>query len=168
MGAIAARLSNLLNALVERLVAVIMLALVVDVWIGVADRYLLHIQLPWPEVLARYLMIWAVLLAISCGIARREHIGLSLLLDRLPVGLRRLFLMAMDVAALALFAYVFWFGIGFALEGAKRQALIFGLSLAPAYAAIPASAGLAVLQLFLVLCRDLGGQKLIGQAEEAV
>lgn len=167
MSSFAARLSDLLNTLVERLVAIIMLALVVDVWIGVVDRYLIHLQLPWPEVLARYLMIWAVLLAISCGISRREHIGLSLLLDRLPASLRRSALMAMDLVALALFAYVFWFGIGFALEGAKRQALIFGLSLGPAYAAIPTSAGLAVVQLFLVLCRDLGGQRLLGQAEEA-
>jgi TRAP-type C4-dicarboxylate transport system permease small subunit len=168
VSSLAARLSDLLNALVERLVAVIMMALVVDVWIGVVDRYLLHWQLPWPEVLARYLMIWAVLLAISCGISRREHIGLSLLLDRLPASLRRSALMAMDLVALALFLYVFWFGIGFALEGTRRQALIFGLSLGPAYAAIPASAGLASLQLILVLLRDLGGQRLIGQAEEAV
>lgn len=168
MGALAARLSDQLNRLTERLVAMLMLALVVDVWIGVVDRYLMHWQLPWPEVLARYLMIWAVLLAISCGIARREHIGLSLLLDRLPLHLRRLCLMAMDVVALALFLYVFWFGIDFALEGTRRQALIFGLSLGPAYAAIPVSAGLAALQLLLVLCRDLGGQKLLGQAEEAV
>jgi TRAP-type C4-dicarboxylate transport system permease small subunit len=76
--------------------------------------------------------------------------------------------MAMDLVALALFLYVFWFGIGFALEGTRRQALIFGLSLGPAYAAIPASAGLASLQLILVLLRDLGGQRLIGQAEEVV
>jgi len=166
--ALAARFSDLLNALVERLVAVIMLALVIDVWIGVVDRYLVHLQLPWPEVLARYLMIWGVLLAISCGISRREHIGLSILLDHLPAGLRRFCLMAMDAVALALFLYVFWFGIGFALDGTRRQALIFGLSLGPAYAAIPVSSGLAAIQLFLVLCRDLGRQKLIGQAEEAV
>jgi len=168
VGTLAARLSDLLNLLIERLVAVLMLALVIDVWVGVVDRYLLHIQLPWPEVLARYLMIWAVLLAISCGIARREHIGLSLLLDHLPQELRRFCLVAMDVVALALFLYVFWFGIGFALEGTRRQAMIFGLSLGPAYAAIPVSAGLAAVQLALVLCRDLGRQRLIGQAEEAV
>jgi len=168
VSAVAARLSDLLNFAVERLVAVIMLALVIDVWIGVADRYLLHIQLPWPEELARYLMIWGVMLAVSCGIARREHIGLSILLDHLPGWLRRTSLMAMDVVALGLFAYVCWFGIGFALDGTKRQALIFGLSLGPAYAAIPVSSGLAAVQLLLVLCRDLGSQQLIGQAEESV
>ncbi|KXF78437.1 C4-dicarboxylate ABC transporter permease [Paramesorhizobium deserti] len=168
MSDLASRLSAALNAAVERLVALLMLLLVVDVWIGVVDRYLLHLQLPWPEVLARYLMIWAALLAISCGIARREHIGLSILLDRIPESLRRISLMAMDIVALALFLYVFWFGIGFALDGAKRQALIFGLSLGPAYAAIPVSAALAAIQLLLVLMRDLGGQRLVDQTEEAI
>jgi len=168
MSDLASRLSAALNAAVERLVALLMLLLVVDVWIGVVDRYILHLQLPWPEVLARYLMIWAALLAVSCGIARREHIGLSILLDRIPERLRRISLMAMDIAALALFLYVFWFGIGFALDGARRQALIFGLSLGPAYAAVPVSAGLAAVQLLLVLLRDCGCQRLVDQAEEAI
>nr|WP_245428696.1 TRAP transporter small permease [Phyllobacterium phragmitis] len=168
MSVLASRLSAALNAAVERLVAVLMLLLVLDVWVGVVDRYLLHLQLPWPEVLARYLMIWAALLAISCGIARREHIGLSILLDRIPENLRRISLMAMDIVAMALFLYVFWFGIGFALDGSRRQALIFGLSLGPAYAAVPVSAGLAAIQLLLVLFRDLGRQGLVDQAEEAI
>lgn len=167
MNAVAGRVSGLLNAGVERLVALIMLALVLDVWIGVVDRYLLHWQLQWPELLARQLMIWAALLAISCGIARREHIGLSILLDRIPARLRRCALVAMDAAALALFVYVFWFGLGFAADGSRRQALIFGMTLGPAYAAVPASAALAAVQLVLAMLRDQGRQQLLGQAEEA-
>ena len=58
-----------INSVVEGIVAVLMLSLVLDVWLGVVDRYYFHWQLPWPEVLARYLMIWAALLAVSSGIA---------------------------------------------------------------------------------------------------
>tara|TARA_R110002012_G_scaffold81645_3_gene206590 strand:+ start:6248 stop:6496 length:249 start_codon:yes stop_codon:yes gene_type:complete len=66
-----------------------MLTLVLDVWLGVADRYYFHWQLPWPEVMARYLMIWAAMLAVSSGVARRDHIGLTGFLMMLPFQLRR-------------------------------------------------------------------------------
>ncbi|MGR4001100.1 MAG: TRAP transporter small permease [Alphaproteobacteria bacterium] len=158
MRELAAKVSHRLNLCVEAVVAALMLALVIDVWIGVIDRYWFHWQLPWPETLARYLMIWAALLAISSGIARREHIGLTIALDKLPTHIRRALLIFMDVLALGLFLYVLWFGIEFANDGAKRQAMIFGATLQPFYAAIPVSAALASIQLCLALLRDLGGQ----------
>lgn len=145
-----------LNTVVEAIVAGLMLALVFDVWLGVVDRYFFHWQLPWPEVLARYLMIWAAMLAVSSGVARRDHIGLTAFLMVLPLSLRRAFLICMDVLALALFLYVAWYGIGFAQSGAPRQAMIFGASLAPFYAAIPVAATLSSVQLVFVLMRDLG------------
>ena len=152
-----ARLSLRINQGVEAVVAGLMLALVIDVWIGVIDRYYFHWQLPWPETLARYLMIWAAMLAVSSGIARREHIGLTVLLSALPSWLRQAILIVMDILVLALFLYVFWFGLDFAESGASRQAMIFGATLEPFYAAIPAAALLASVQLVLVLVRDMGG-----------
>ncbi|WP_298853013.1 TRAP transporter small permease [uncultured Ruegeria sp.] len=148
--------SSRINSVVEGIVAALMLSLVLDVWLGVIDRYYFHWQLPWPEVLARYLMIWAALLAVSSGIARRDHIGLTAFVMMLPIRLRRALLIAMDVLALALFLYVAFFGISFVESGAPRQAMIFGASLAPFYAAIPVAAALSSVQLILVLFRDLG------------
>lgn len=152
----AALWSDRLNRLVEAIVALLMLTLVLDVWLGALDRYYLRWQLPWPETLARYLMIWAAMLAVSSGIARRDHIGLTAFIVTLPRPLRRVSLVAMDVLSLALFAYVAWFGIGFAQSGASRGAMIFGASLAPFYAAIPIAAAICAVQLVLVLIRDLG------------
>ncbi|WP_419905849.1 TRAP transporter small permease [Kiloniella sp.] len=148
--------SERLNWIVERLVALLMLLLVLDVWLGVIDRYLFHWQLPWPEVLARYLMIWAALLAISAGIARREHIGLSILIDRLPKFLRRTCLFSVDILTFGLFAFLCWYGIDFANGGSSRQAMIFDMTLAMPFAAIPVSAAIAALQVLFVAFRDQG------------
>lgn len=153
----AATASHRINQAVEAIVALLMLLLVLDVWLGVIDRYYFHWQLPWPEVIARYLMIWAAMLAVSSGISRREHIGLTAAISVLPVLVRRGLLVAMDVLALALFLYVLFYGVPFAQGGAGREAMIFGVSLAPFYAAIPAAAAIASVQMVLVLIRDLGG-----------
>lgn len=168
IGEFAGRLSHQINRGTEVLLAALMVALVLDVWIGVVDRYFFHWQLPWPEVLARYLMIWAAMLAVSSGIARREHIGLTALIDKLPAMLRRAVLIAVDLLALALFLYVFWYGIGFAASGASRQAMIFGVSLQPFYAAIPVSAAIASVQMVLVLLRDMGKHSEPSYEEESV
>jgi len=153
----AAIASERINKATEFIVAGLMLALVLDVWLGVVDRYYFHWQLPWPEAFARYLMIWAAMLAVSSGIARRDHIGLTAFVMVLPPSLRRGVLILIDLLSLCLFLYVAWYGISFAQSGAPRHAMIFGMSLAPFYAAIPASAALCSIQLLLVLLRDFGG-----------
>lgn len=167
MRAFAGTASAVLNRIVEVVVVILMAALVLDVWIGVADRYVFRWQLNWPEILARYLMIWMAFLAISCAIARREHIGLTVLIDRLPQALRRSALILCDILALGLFLYVLWYGIGFAVGGANRRAMIFGMSMAPAFAAIPAAAALCALQLGLCVVRDGGTQHVAFEAGEA-
>ncbi|MGI9503064.1 MAG: TRAP transporter small permease, partial [Geminicoccaceae bacterium] len=133
----AAALSDRLNRLIERIIALLMVLLVADVWLGVVARYILRVQIPWTEELARYLMIWAALLAISSGIARREHIGFRLLLERFPDGLQKTFLIAFDVIAFAFFAFLFVYGIGMTGTGAKQFAMIFGMSMAIPYASVP-------------------------------
>lgn len=159
--------SATLNRIVEAVVVILMAALVIDVWIGVADRYVFKWQFNWPEILARYLMIWMAFLAISCAIARREHIGLTILIDRLPKALRRSALILCDILAFGLFVYVLWYGIGFATGGANRRAMIFGMSMAPAFAAVPAAAALCAIQLALCVIRDGGTQHVAFEAGEA-
>ena len=160
-------LSLALNRVVEAVVVVIIVALVLDVWIGVLDRYLFKWQLNWPEIMARYLMIWAALLAVSCGIARREHIGLTVLIDRLPIVLRRAILVVCDLIALFLFVWTIWYGVQFAISGSSRFAMIFGMSMAPAFSAVPAAATMAAIQLALCVLRDGGNNALPEQAGEA-
>lgn len=152
----AAALSSRINTIVEAIVAALMLALVLVVWLGVMDRYYFSWQLPWPEVVARYLMIWAAMLAVSSGISRREHIGLTAFIGVIPAKVRQALLIVIDLLSLSLFLYVTYYGISFAQSGVPREAMIFGVSLAPFYAAIPVAGALCSIQVVLVLIRDMG------------
>ena len=152
----AADISHRLNWWIERLIALLMALLVADVWLGVVARYVLRVQIPWTEELARYLMIWAALLAISSGIARREHIGFRLLLERFPESLQKTFLILFDALAFAFFAFLFVYGIGMTGTGAKQFAMIFGMSMAVPYASVPVASLLACVQIVLAGIRDAG------------
>ena len=161
-----ARASERLNWFVERLCAVLAAILVLDVWLGVVVRYVLPIQLTFTEEAARYLMFWTALLAVSCGIARRAHLGVLLVFERLPRGAQRWTLALLDLLAFGFFAFLLYYGIGFTISGADRVTMIYGMNKALPFAAVPASAALACVQLVLVAIRDQGlGQLHPGESQ---
>lgn len=100
-------------------------------------------------------MIWAALLGVSSGVARREHIGLGLMVQRLPVRLKAVILISVDALVLFLFIALFFFGLEFAEKGASRQAQILGATLLIPFASIPACALLCIVQTILVGLRDM-------------
>ena len=154
LGVRTATISNQLNWLIERVCAVLMIALVLDVWLGVLARYVLPIPLTFMEEAARYLMIWTALLAISCGIARREHIGVLTLFDALPKPVRRLLLALIDLIAFGFFAVLVFYGLGLVEKGGRQFTMIYGMTKSLPFAAVPTGAALACVQLILVGIRD--------------
>lgn len=153
-GGKAAALSEAINRVVELVCAAIIAVLILDIWVGVFGRYVIELPVTWAEELARYLMIWAALLAVSCGVARREHVAVTALLHRFPAGLRRWIDVAIDVLAFAFFAFLLYFGIGMTEQGGTQYATIFGMTMTIPFASVPVSSALACIQLVLVGVRD--------------
>jgi TRAP-type C4-dicarboxylate transport system permease small subunit len=143
-----------LNRGVERLCALLLALLIVDIWIGIFGRYVFDLPVTWAEELARYLMIWAALLAVSCGVARREHVAVTALLHLVPIGKRRWISVGIDVLAFAFFAFLGYFGIGMTKQGASQYATIFEMTMTIPFAAVPVSSALVCVQLLLTGMRD--------------
>jgi len=150
----AATLSAGLNQWVERVCAVILAVLIVDIWIGIFGRYVFELPVTWAEELARYLMIWGALLAVSCGVARREHVAVTALLHRIPIHIRRWIDVGIDLLAFAFFAFLFYFGIGMTQQGATQFATIFDMTMMIPFASVPVSSALVCVQLVLMAVRD--------------
>lgn len=148
------RASAQLTWLVERICALLVVLLVLDVWLGVFARYILPLPITFTEEAARYLMIWTALLAVSCGIAHREHIGVQLLLERFPNSVQRWLLLLIDLLAFGFFACLLYFGIGMVVRGSNSFTMIFGMTKALPFSAVPVAASLACIQLVLVATRD--------------
>jgi TRAP-type C4-dicarboxylate transport system permease small subunit len=139
---------------VEWLCAGILAVLIIDVGVGIFGRYVIDLPVTWTEELARYLMIWAALLAVSCGVARREHVAVTALLERLPQNLQRQLCAAIDALGFAFFAFLCYFGIGMTKQGATQYATIFEMTMWMPFAAVPVASALACLQLALTGVRD--------------
>lgn len=151
------RFAATLNRAVEWLCAALLAAMVLVVWAGAATRYLPGAGLSWTEELARYLMIWAALLAVSCAAWRSEHVGLDLLPQFLPAGPRRALRFAIGLCAVGFFAMLAWYGVAMTLDGRTQFSTLWGMTMELPFAAVPVSSALAAFQfLARMLCDSAG------------
>lgn len=146
--------SHWLSRITEVIVVFLMVLLVLDVWLGVIVRYFIDFPLTFTEEAARYLMIWMALLAVSIGIARREHIGVLILFDRMHGLPRHLLLAIFDLIGLFLFLFLFYYGVDFAVGGARRLTMIYDLPKSIPFTAVPVACLLASVQMVLAAVRD--------------
>jgi TRAP-type C4-dicarboxylate transport system permease small subunit len=142
-----------LNWVVERICALLVGLMVVVIWFEVVERYFLHLGMTWTEEFSRYVMIWAALLAVSCGAYYREHIGLDLVRRFLPVGLQRALMIGLDLVSLAFFLFLTWYGIDMTRSGNGQYATIFGMTMLIPFAAVPVSSALTAFQVFAAMLR---------------
>lgn len=150
LGSCARTASARLGRLTELACAVLIGVLVLDVWFGIVGRYFIDMGVTFTEELARYVMVWVALLAVSCGIAKRDHVAVTFVFERVPQPYRRWLSIGFDAIAFALFAVLFVFGLGMTASGASQYGTLWGLNMVVPYAAIPVSSALACLQLILV------------------
>jgi TRAP-type C4-dicarboxylate transport system permease small subunit len=149
------RFARRLNWVVERVCALLVGVMVVVIWFEVLERYFLEMGLTWTEEFSRYVMIWAALLAVSCGAYYREHIGLELFQRFLPFKVARGLVFALDVISLAFFLFLFYYGIGMTSAGGGQYATIFGMTMVVPFAAVPVSSALTAVQIFAAMLRSL-------------
>lgn len=142
-------LSHRINWVVERACVALLVLLVLDVWLGVLVRYVIPLPLTFTEELARYLMIWMALLAVSSGIVHREHIGVEFLFQRFPAPARRWLAVGFDVIGFVFFAALFWYGLEFVDRGFNRNTMINEIPKAYPFMGVPLAAAMACIQLVL-------------------
>ncbi len=157
LATLADNLGRRLNWLVERLCAVLVAVMVAIVWFGVVSRYMIDLGATWTEELARYVMIWAALLAVSCGAYRREHIGLDFFYRWLSPRARLALSTVLDLVGIAFFVFLLVYGLGMASAGAGQYATIFGMTMLVPFASVPVAAGLTAFQIAVTALRRLAG-----------
>jgi TRAP-type C4-dicarboxylate transport system permease small subunit len=143
-----------LDRVTAALVAAFVGAMVAIILAAVFTRYVMNDPLSWAEQVAKYLMIWAAFLGASLGIKEGAHIAVNVLVDVLPRTLQK-------VCAYAGYALTAGFLVVAAYQGViftdkvrhHTDPLVWEMSMAWAYAAIPAGCVLMLVQLLIVFAR---------------
>ncbi len=64
---------KLIIIILEILGGVLLVTMTMTVFIGIMDRFWLHIGFPWPEELARYHLIWLSFLSAALAVTNKGH-----------------------------------------------------------------------------------------------
>jgi TRAP-type C4-dicarboxylate transport system permease small subunit len=125
--------------------------LVITVLTGVFFRYIIRDSLSWTEELARYLMIWAALLAVSVGIKDKEHVGIQLLIKQFPPIITKLITFVVYVITIVFLTVLTFKGYQVAVKAQNQLSLALNISMFWPLMSIPVSGFLAIIQQFIQL-----------------
>jgi TRAP-type C4-dicarboxylate transport system permease small subunit len=102
------RALGLLDRGVAWAIAAAMSVMVAVVSIQVAYRYGLNGSFDWADEVSRLAFVWAVFLAVPLGLKQGAHIGIELLVQRLPERARSVLWRLMCALAVLLMLVVAW------------------------------------------------------------
>jgi TRAP-type C4-dicarboxylate transport system permease small subunit len=131
------QIMTLVNLVVTWVVAVILGVMSIVVFSQVVYRYVLEAPLPWSEELARYLMVWLVLLGASLGVRHKALIGMEALVNIFPAWLKRFSVETVLVVSLAFLAVVVYFGTRLAIMNHSQVSPAMEIPMSIPYAAVP-------------------------------
>lgn len=128
---------------------------------AVVARYGFNVSPIWTEELARYALIWAVLLAGAAALRRGEHMQIDIVVDRLPPPAARVVDLIRRAAILVVLTFMTMMGAFYAQKIWGMTTLAMNIPRTVPTASIPAGMGLMLLQFLLIqiagpLARDTG------------
>lgn len=133
---------NGLNWALEKSVAMIVAALVLDVLWGVCTRFLLATPSRWTEEVATFLLMWVALLGAAVAFGRREHLGIDYFVHKLDPSARQLAEICVEIIVIAFAASCMVYGGYMLVSETLRAGQVtpaLGIRMGYVYLAVPLS-----------------------------
>ena len=138
------RFNNIAAAAVKALVVAMVVVMLAALSAQVLLRYAFNLTLGWSEELSLGLFTWTVLLTAALGVREAFHVRMSLLIQRLPAGMRLRAEQGIHLATTAVGCFLAWSGwryfadthgatsaaIGYPIELLHASALACGVLIA--------------------------------------
>lgn len=133
--------------------------MIIIVLIGTFFRQVLHNPLLWTDELARYLMIWMALVASSIALKQREHVGIKIIIQRMPRRLRKVIVFVTKLF-MAYFLYILTVeGVAAALRARSQVSPALRITMFWPLLSVPLAGFFTLLQLILQMIIDLTGEE---------
>lgn len=152
-GTAAERLRNGLSTALLWSAVALLAAMTALVLYQVFTRYVLGTPAAFTEELVRYALIWVSFIAATYAFLQRDHMALTIVLDRFPVGVRATVRRGIDLLILALAVLVLIVGGAMmAWDSRNDISALLGISRGLVYLIAPiAGAGIALAQVLNIL-----------------
>ena len=112
----------------------------VMIFLQVVYRYVLGESLSFSEELARYMFIWSVAMGSALALRTRSHIGVEILVERLPKSLAMPAKILACAISLIFYGMLIWYGFEMVGETMDQESAALELPMGYVYLAMPLSA----------------------------
>ena len=136
----------------DAVVVVLFLAMTITVIIQVFFRFVIQSPLRWTEELARYLMIWLVLMASAIAMRNRSHLQVDVLTSALPQKPKRILTAIVDLLTIV-FLCIKTFKVVQSTTAQTSPAMQIPMALI--YAAFPTGGVLMIMEQLLTFIERL-------------
>lgn len=117
---------------------------------GIVSRYGFSASPIWVDELARYALIWAVMLAGAAALRRGEHMQIDIVIDALPSGIARVVDFARRIVIVAVLGFMTVMGVYYAQKIWGMSTLALNIPRTIPTASIPVGMGLMLIQYLLL------------------
>ena len=138
----------------DAVVVVLFLAMTITVIIRL---FSVCIQSPlrWTEELARYLMIWLVLMASAIAMRNRSHLQVDVLTSALPQKPKRILTAIVDLLTIVFLCIMTYFGFKVVQSTTAQTSPAMQIPMALIYAAFPTGGALMIMEQLLTFIERL-------------
>lgn len=135
------------------------IVMTVMIFLQVVYRYVLGESLSFSEELARYMFIWSVAMGSALALRTRSHIGVEILVERLPKSLGTPAKIFASLVSLAFYGLLVWYGFEMVFETMDQDSAALELPMGYVYLAVPLSAIVLFICEIKNVLDDLFGTK---------
>ncbi|MDE5415168.1 TRAP transporter small permease [Alkalihalobacterium chitinilyticum] len=146
---------NSINLTVNYLLIAIFIVLIVAVFCQVLFRFVINQPLAWTEELSRYSLVWVTFLGAAHAMGTKSHIGMSALVDKSPLLLRRFLIVVAALVSLGFFFIMIQQGFNLVGRSMTQLSAVLRIPMGYVYLVIPISGILLAINLLDVTWQEL-------------
>lgn len=164
------RFKNILKNLDAYLAGFLFVITLVIVTVNVFMRYFVGHVIPWGEEVATSCFVYTVFIGAAWCLRTHQHMGVDLLVDKLPLGGRRVVHLITDLLVFVLNSYVTYLSVQFTISSKMKTMPVLKISSVWLNTALIAGFGLMAIYSLVNCARDVKSivrSEDIGNGEEA-
>ncbi len=146
-------LKNLDVVVAGTLFAITMVIVVINVF----TRYFANYIIPWGEEMATSCFVYTVFLGAAWGLRTHQHVGVDLLVEKLPAGARRVVHLITDLIILLLNCYITYLSVQFTWSSRIKTMPIMKISSVWLNSALILGFGLMAIYSLINCVNDVKG-----------
>lgn len=146
---------NLIDRIEDSLLVFMFVAMVGIIFFQVVMRYVFNNSLSWSEELGKFLFVWLSWIGISIGHRKREHIKITLLVDKLPPTGKRITEIISELILIIVCGVTMFYG--FTMLGIQWTTPYAGIKISTSwgYLSVVLGCGLFVMRGLLHIIEDI-------------